>query len=246
MQLNFGQQEWIYPKLVLHRGGGLHAPENTLAALKFATLAKAKMVEFDVKLSADKAAFLFHDDSLDRTTNKQGAAQNLAWQDWQTLDAGSWFDASFAGEKVPLFSDVINYTQMVDLLINIELKPFVGQAEATAAAVADILGRSWRSKSLPLISSFDLDALRAMHRLAPQYPRGILLDDWDNNWQTLATEIQPISMHLNAEILTAERIKQIKAQGLYILAYTVNDADFAQALLEWGVDSICSDNAYLF
>ena len=49
-----------------------------------------RMVEFDVKLSADAVPFLLHDDTLDRTTNARGPADALIWARLSELDAGSW------------------------------------------------------------------------------------------------------------------------------------------------------------
>ncbi len=68
-----GLPAWPYPKFCAHRGAGKLAPENTLAAFRLGYEHGYRMAEFDVKLSADGVAFLLHDDTLDRTTNCQGA-----------------------------------------------------------------------------------------------------------------------------------------------------------------------------
>ncbi|NCW18760.1 MAG: glycerophosphodiester phosphodiesterase, partial [Betaproteobacteria bacterium] len=53
--------DWPYPRIIAHRGAGKLAPENTLAAMQVALQHRQKMVEFDVKLSADDVAVLMHD-----------------------------------------------------------------------------------------------------------------------------------------------------------------------------------------
>ena len=91
-----------WPHWIVHRGGGDAAPENTLAGMLLAAFAGAKMVEFDVRLSADGVPFLLHDDTLERTTDGHGPADALSWKVLSRLDAGAWFSPRFAEE--PLFS----------------------------------------------------------------------------------------------------------------------------------------------
>ena len=50
---------WPYPRIIAHRGGGLLAPENTLAAIRYAVNLGFAGVEFDVKLTADDVPVLF-------------------------------------------------------------------------------------------------------------------------------------------------------------------------------------------
>ena len=94
-------KDWPYPRYVAHRGAGKLAPENTLAAMREGYAHGYRMVEFDVKLSADGVPFLLHDDTLDRTTDGAGPAGALPWSALATLDAGSWHSATYAGEPLP-------------------------------------------------------------------------------------------------------------------------------------------------
>jgi glycerophosphoryl diester phosphodiesterase len=50
-----------------------------------------------------------------------------------------------------------------------------------------------------------------------------------------------VSLHANHKHLTAERVAEIHAAGLRVLAYTVNDRARAKLLAQWGVDMICTD-----
>ncbi|NCZ28766.1 MAG: hypothetical protein EBX70_03555 [Betaproteobacteria bacterium] len=93
--------DWPYPRIIAHRGAGKLAPENTLAAMQVALQHRQKMVEFDVKLSADDVAVLMHDANLDRTTNGIGPIRQFNWAELARLDAGSWHSEAFAGEPIP-------------------------------------------------------------------------------------------------------------------------------------------------
>lgn len=232
---------WPYPAIVAHRGGGNLAPENTLAAIDTAVRYGHTMIEFDVKLSQDDAIFLLHDDTLERTSNGQGIAGHLCWRQLQQLDAGSWFSDAFRGESLPLLSQVAQRCRQHDIMANIEIKPGPGTGTRTGQRVASAACTLWQGMTPPLISSFDLLALRAAQQTAAELPRGLLLDKWRDDWQSLTDELDCLSVHLNHQLLDPQRIGMLQRAGLRILAYTVNHAERAAELLRLGVDCICTD-----
>lgn len=112
------------PLLVAHRGLLRHAPENTLANFR-ACLELRFGFEFDVERTKDGNLVCIHDSTVDRTTNGTGKVSELTLAQMRELDAGSWFDPKFAGEKVPTVDDVLKliaeYRQH-DVLIAVDLK----------------------------------------------------------------------------------------------------------------------------
>ncbi|HEY0209557.1 glycerophosphodiester phosphodiesterase [Acerihabitans sp.] len=235
-------ENWPYPTIVAHRGGGSLAPENTLAAIDTGARHGHTMIEIDAKLSADGQIFLLHDDTLERTSTGHGIAGHFAWEDLARLDAGAWFNDKFRGESLPLLAEVAARCARHGLAVNIEIKPTTGTDVDTGRAVALAAARLWQDSAVPpLLSSFSVDALAAALQAAPQLPRGLLLHFWDDNWPRLAQELQCSALHLNHEVLTEERVAQITDAGLHILAYTVNSPYRARALLSWGVETLCTD-----
>jgi len=99
----------------------------------------------------------------------------------------------------------------------------------------------WEGMTAPLLSSFEIDALEAAQAAAPELPRGLLLDEWCEDWRELTTRLGCVSIHLNHRLLDEARVNLIKAAGLHILVYTVNQPQRAAELLRWGVDCICTD-----
>lgn len=232
---------WPYPKIVAHRGGGKLAPENTLAAIDTGAHYGHRMIEFDAKLSRDGEIFLLHDDTLERTSNSWGIAGEHDWSALSHVDAGSWFGAEFAKEPLPLLSEVAQRCRQHHLMANIEIKPTTGAETLTGQVVALAAAQLWEGMTAPLLSSFSVEALKAAQSAAPQLPRGLLLDEWEEDWQALTTRLACVSIHLNHQLLDAPRVAALKAAGLHILVYTVNTPARAQQLLDWGVDSICTD-----
>lgn len=235
-------KNWPYPAIVAHRGGGSLAPENTLAAIDVGASHGHKMIEFDAKLSQDGQIFLLHDDTLERTSNGWGVAGDLPWEKLVQLDAGDWYSSAFRGERLPLLSEVAARCAQYGMAANIEIKPTTGTEILTGRAIALAACALWQGQMIPpLLSSFSFDALAAAQHAVPELPRGLLLDQWDDNWQAMTRQLDCVSLHINHKQLTAERVALLKAAGLRILVYTVNQPARAKELLNWGVDCICTD-----
>lgn len=235
------EKAWPYPAIVAHRGGGKLAPENTLAGIDTGAKLGHKMIEFDVKLSLDGEIFLLHDDTLDRTSNGWGIAGQLPWEKLLQLDAGGWYSKDFAGERLPLLSQVAERCAGYQMMANIEIKPTTGLEAETGRVVALAARDLWHTQTTPLLSSFSFTALEAAMKAAPELPRGMLLHEWHDDWQAIAEKLDCVSIHFNHKILTQERVAEVKAAGLRILVYTVNTPERAKELLSWGVDAICTD-----
>ncbi|AMO46793.1 glycerophosphoryl diester phosphodiesterase [Kosakonia oryzendophytica] len=232
---------WPYPHIVAHRGGGKLAPENTLAAIDVGARYGHTMIEFDAKLSKDGQIFLLHDDNLERTSNGWGVAGELAWNDLLKVDAGGWYGGKFKGEPLPLLSQVAERCRLHGMMANIEIKPTTGTGPLTGKVVALAARELWADMTPPLLSSFEIDALEAAQQAAPELPRGLLLDEWRDDWQALTTRLGCVSIHLNHRLLDEARTRMLRAAGLRILVYTVNEPQRAGELLRWGVDCICTD-----
>ncbi|HHR5902274.1 TPA: glycerophosphodiester phosphodiesterase [Providencia alcalifaciens] len=232
---------WPYPKIVAHRGGGKLAPENTLAAIDVGAKYGHTMIEFDAKLSRDGQIFLLHDDTLERTSNGHGIAGDFDWSQLIKIDAGSWYSQEFAHEPLPLLSQVAERCQQHNMMANIEIKPTTGLETETGTVVALAARQWWHGQTAPLLSSFSIESLEAAQAAAPELPRGLLLEEWREDWRELTGRLDCVSIHLDHILLDKARVDLLKRAGLFILVYTVNDPDRAKLLLDWGVDAICTD-----
>ncbi len=213
-----------------------------MSAFKKALELGCRWIEFDVMLSEDGEPFVFHDESLKRTTNGQGSLANKSAKELLALDAGKWFSKQYRGEKIPTLPEVLKWMQASEVQGNIEIKPTPSKTEETTVAVLTSLNRYWANdKSLPLLSSFEFEALKLCRNLSPEAPLGLLLDKWDKSWHKMADEIQCVSIHLSAKAANKVRIAEIKDKGYKVFVYTVNRRRLAHKLFEWGVDAIFSD-----
>jgi glycerophosphoryl diester phosphodiesterase len=239
------------PRLIGHRGAMAVAPENTLASFRRASADGADWIEFDVRLSADGVPVIFHDDTLERTSDGAGPVVNADLAALKSLDAGGWFAPEFQNEAIPTFRDTISSCIELGLGMNVEIKPNPGEERATVAAALAMLDtvldtREGGVAGSIVFSSFKLEALEALRDERPKWPRGLLISKWRPEWREQAHRLGCISLHPRADLLESrDTVRMIKAEGLLIFPYTVNDPGRAAELFDWGVDAIITDDPRL-
>jgi glycerophosphoryl diester phosphodiesterase len=235
-------RSWPYPRYAAHRGAGKLAPENTLAAMRVGFAHAYRMVEFDVKLSADGVAFLLHDDTLDRTTGGHGPAGALTWAQLSKLDAGSWHSRAFAGEPLPTFAAVAKWAIESGVACNVEIKPMPGLERETGDAVARAARELWRDASLPpLLSSFSEDALASARDAVPELERALLLEEIPADWRERLSRLGCIAIDPDYRELNTALVRTALDAGYRVLTYTPNEPKVIERLLAWGVDTVITD-----
>jgi glycerophosphoryl diester phosphodiesterase len=233
---------WPYPRYIAHRGAGKLAPENTLAAMRAGYALGYRMVEFDVKLSADGVLFLLHDDTLDRTTTGRGLADALTWLELSKLDAGSWHSAQFAGESLPTLEQIACWAIAHDVACNIEIKPVPGAEIDTGEAVALSAHSLWKGARVqPLLSSFSAASLDAAGSAVPDLLRAMLFEEIPIDWEEQLSRLQCVAIDTDYRALDAAIVSAVHQAGYKVLSYTPNDPAIVSRLVTWTVDGIITD-----
>lgn len=138
--------------VIAHRGASAYAPENTRAAFDLAISMGSDLIETDIQITRDGELVLIHDDLVDRTTSGQGAVSDYSLAELQALDAGTWFDPSFAGERVMTLGDFWEaYVSQIPPCLEIK------DPLATDAFAAFLLARP--DRAAVQVSSFSWTAL---------------------------------------------------------------------------------------
>lgn len=230
------------PKIIAHRGCAGYAPENTLEGIHTAADMGVEWVELDVKLTRDQIPIIFHDETLERTTNGSGKVAETDYADIRALEAGSWFGDSFSGIRVPTLDEALEVLIDRELGFNMEIKPCPGREKETAEIALDLLSQIWDDHSRILISSFQHVSLETALDMAADWPRGLILPgEWPDNWAEMADYLQVSSVNVNGHEVTRDQIESIIDMDKLVLAYTVNEPDLARKLQSWGVDGFFSD-----
>jgi len=217
--------------VIAHRGASAYAPENTTAAFDLALELGAHHIEFDVELSSDGHIVVIHDDTLDRTTNGSDLVTARTLAELRRLDAGSWFGARFAGERIPIYSDVLKrYRGRAHL--HTEIK---GQSPVLARRVADVVRTRCMQQQVTL-TSFHLKQLEEIRASAPELATGWLVDEVTEKVMAEARAMGLSQICPRADGITPELVGRLHAEGFVVRAWGVNDEELMARVVAAGAD----------
>jgi glycerophosphoryl diester phosphodiesterase len=223
-----------------HRGGAGEWPENTMRAFEEAIALGYRYVETDVHVTADGALLAFHDDVLDRVTDRAGVIGELPWS---TVS-----EAKVAGkEPIPLLREILD--AWPDVRVNIDPK-HDACVEPLAAVINDAGARD-----RVCIGSFSDARLAQMRELVPGIctslgPGGLVnlglatIGQYD---LPLEAPCAQVPTHFGTEpVVTPAFMEEAHRRGMQVHVWTIDDADEMERLLDLGVDGIMTDmNAVL-
>ena len=230
------------PRIIGHRGAAGLAPENTVSGIRAAAAHGVSWVELDVRLTRDGRAVLLHDETLERTTDGRGRVARTPLSALRRLDAGRWFDAAFAGARVPTLADAIAALAQCRLGAVFEIKTSDADAALCGLVIARSIVRAWPAAlPAPIVSSFNEVALIAAARAQPRLARALLVGDLPADWRRRLHTTQAGVLHMAADRVTALDVRSLVAAGVPVRCYTVNDRDGAERLFAMGVAGVFTD-----
>lgn len=233
----------VLPKVMGHRGAAALAPENTLPSFRKVAECGLEWVEFDVMLTGDDVPVLFHDDKLDRTTGEAGLMAETPLEKVQRLDAGAWFAPEFAGTPVPSLEEAVALALELGLRVNMEIKPSAGRNRETASAAMACLSRVWPGTApLPLVCSFEAECLEIARSMRPDWPRALVAFDLPADWLEILDDLGCASFHVFHERVDEALVAEVKAMGLAVASFTVNELSIARQQYEMGVNCLITDD----
>ncbi|CAK9014915.1 Putative glycerophosphodiester phosphodiesterase YhdW (Glycerophosphoryl diester phosphodiesterase) [Durusdinium trenchii] len=128
------------PIPIAHRGLLHHAPENTLPA--FAVCLELGMgLELDIRTTKDGHLVVLHDDNVERTTDGPSqSVRDMTLAELKQLDAGSWFDEAFTGERIPTLDETLSLIarrKQRRTIIALNVKHVTREGEAQLVALVE-------------------------------------------------------------------------------------------------------------
>ncbi|UYN84014.1 MAG: hypothetical protein KIT89_01925 [Microcella sp.] len=228
------------PLTIAHRGDPAAAPENTLPAFEAALRSGAEVLELDLRVSADGHAVLFHDDTLDRTTDGTGPVSDLSLAELQALDAGSWYGSAWAGTSIPTFEEFLPLLRSSSARALIEFKG-AWTTEQLRPVVAAIYRAGVQDRVV--VASFTSKTLMRLARTAPSLHRAAMARYLPDDPVAFADEFGATTVvtSLRSFHLDPGAAERLRLAGLTVIVYTLNRADLWQQAIDLGVDGVVTD-----
>ena len=234
------------PLKIGHRGAAGYCPENTFASFHKALQLGVDFIEMDVQMTKDGQLVVIHDPTVNRTTNGKGKVKDFTLKEIQALDAGSWFDPKFTGEKIPSLSEFLDeFGGKVGILLEIKNPSLYPGIEGKIAD--ELLNRGLTSAegSQVIVQSFDQNSLKKFHQLIPSIQLGVLLKRVTGKGisnQELASFLS-FAAYVNPKITMVNKrlIRRIHQHGFKTLVWTIRKRNEVNLLMHFHIEGVISD-----
>ncbi|HET7304500.1 MAG TPA: glycerophosphodiester phosphodiesterase [Segeticoccus sp.] len=233
------------PLAMAHRGFSLDGLENSMAAFGAAVDLGYGYVETDVHTTADGVVVAFHDPTLHRVAGAPDAIERLTWTQLQQARIGGT-------EPVPTLEELLGAWPR--LRVNIDIK-----ADRAPAPLAEVIERTRAHDRVCIASFSDRRRREVLRRLSAPVATST------GYWRTarfraaVATRCGPLAAaalrgvdcvqvpptHRRLPLLTRATVAAAHRAGTQVHAWTINDTDAMERLLDLGVDGIITDRADL-
>lgn len=227
-------------EVTAHRGASVSNPENTMSAFKGAKELGADWIELDVQQTKDGEIIVIHDTNFKRTTGVDKNTWELTYEEVQKLDAGSFFDNSFKGEKIPLLSEVIDFAKENNIKLNIELKPTGHETDFEKNVVDIIEEKDFKNDCVVTSQIYEvLENVKAYNEdIRTVYVMSLAYGD-------LTSFTAADSFSIEARSITSSLVEKLHREGKEVYAWTLNTEDNIGKMVDLNVDNIITDNITL-
>jgi glycerophosphoryl diester phosphodiesterase len=229
------------PLAFAHRGGAGEHTENTMAAFEHAVTLGYRYVETDVHVTADGVVVAFHDDVLDRVTDRTGRIADLPWAEVSRARLGD------GDQAVPLLEHVLG--TWPDVRVNLDPKH-----DAAVVPLVEVLRRTGSYDRVCVAAFSDRRLIRFRRLTGHQVCTGmgpadvarLRLASWGAFTGPFAAACAQVPIHYGRVRLVDRRfVHAAHRRGLPVHVWTVDDPGEMERLLDLGVDGIMTDRPAL-
>ncbi len=223
-----------------HRGGGAEQRENSSSAFSAAVAMGYRYIETDVQATADGTLIVFHDDTLDRTTDGSGTISALPY---------SAVREALIGGVEPIMTLEQALEEYPEVCFNVDIK-----TEKALAPTLDLLARMKCFERICLASFSDNRLARVRQHLGPKVctsagPKGVFalkLSSWGAPLPTPAVHCAQVPIaEYGITIVTSGFIKHCNNMDIAVHVWTIDNEDEMRRLIRLGVNGLISDRPTL-
>ena len=231
-------------EIIAHRGASYLAPENTVASVILGW-EKGADVEVDVYLTKDNKIVAIHDKNTKRTAVTDVNVAETTSEELRKLDVGSFKSEEYAGEQIPFLADIVETIPPGQKLF-VEIK--CGQE--ILPHLSELLTASGKMFRIVIIG-FDLETVtmsKEMIDVPTYWLKGTEkikdTEQWiphDPQLAQTAKEKSLDGLDVHYAGVTKEFADAVKASGLKLYVWTVDDPKEAIRLVKLGVNGITTN-----
>lgn len=229
-------------QIFAHRGFSGYYPENTMLAFqKVAEETVADGIELDIQLTKDGEIVIMHDEMLDRTTNCSGWLKDHTLEELKMLSVGVNVKGFFPRQTIPTLREYFTWLKTTKLITNIELKTSYFEYEGIEEKLIAMV-KEFGLEDQIWYSSFNHYTVARIKKLMPEAKCGLLTDTWLMNIGEYAASQGAASVNARTYFCAKEGVAaDLHAHNIALQAWTPNDAEMMQELVDAGVDVLITN-----
>lgn len=229
-------------QIFAHRGFSGYYPENTMLAFqKVAEETVADGIELDIQLTKDSEIVIMHDEMLDRTTNGSGWLKDHTLEELKMLSVGVNVKGFFPRQTIPTLREYFTWLKTTKLITNIELKTSYFEYEGIEEKLIAMV-KEFGLEDQIWYSSFNHYTIARIKKLMPEAKCGLLTDTWLMNIGEYAASQGAASVNARTYFCAKKGVAaELHAHNIALQAWTPNDAEMMQELVDAGVDVLITN-----
>lgn len=229
-------------QIFAHRGFSGYYPENTMLAFqKVAEETVADGIELDIQLTKDGEIVIMHDEMLDRTTNGSGWLKDHTLEELKMLSVGVNVKGFFPRQTIPTLREYFTWLKTTKLITNIELKTSYFEYEGIEEKLIAMV-KEFGLEDQIWYSSFNHYTVARIKKLMPEAKCGLLTDTWLMNIGEYSASQGAASVNARTYFCAKEGVAaDLHAHNIALQAWTPNDAEMMQELVDAGVDVLITN-----
>ncbi|MHA2255552.1 MAG: glycerophosphodiester phosphodiesterase, partial [Candidatus Heimdallarchaeaceae archaeon] len=241
------------PLVMAHRGRSAFTPESSFQAFKEAYDLDVDALETDIRITKDLVPVVFHDKTLDRTTNGKGPISEHTYEQLQEFDLGYWYKDStrdsypFRDKGFKIVSLEELFEKLPKIRINMDIKDrFFAAPKALYETIvsSDVEDRV-------LVGSFHQKQLKRFRKISKEKQIPTSAGPFEVlaflTHMLLLTKKRFCALQVPMgfgiiKIVTEKNIRRAHNQNIAVHSWTINDRETMRKLIEWQIDGIVTDN----
>ena len=220
-----------------HRGFSGEYPENTMIAFEKALEAGCEGIELDVHFTKDGEIVIIHDEQIDRTGNASGWVKDMTYEELSKVDFSYKFTDKVGFQKIPTLDEYLTLVQDQDIITNIELKTGIIEYPGIEKAVYEKV-KAYGLVDRVVISSFNHQSVKRMKEIAPEIKCGLLTESWILDAGAYVKDHGFECFHPLFVMLKPDMVGDLRAHGVEINTWTVNEEEHIGWMIDARVDGI--------
>jgi len=241
---------------ISHCGLAGYRPQNTLIAFKEAIRRGYKIVDAELVFTKDKIPVICHGAKLNLVSNGEGDLTEKTFDELEKLDFGSIFDLKYKGEKILKFEELLKLCKENDIILDLDLGhvnyKYFEDTDEYIKIIIELIEKYGMINSI-FINSHKVEVIEKFHSLNKNIIFSISgmnskenMESINKKYNNSSIKIYNIGGLTTGGKINEEIVKYGISLGKKIKASKIDEIDFANKVVSWGVNFICTNNLHPF